>query len=152
MQLHNQPKLVQKRSKRVGRGSGSGKGAHTAGRGQKGQKSRSSVPLWFEGGQLPLSRRLPFIRGKDRFKQLSKQTITVSLGQLASLEAGTKVDKKKLIDMGLISAKEAANHRVKLLATGQINVALDIIGLEASDSAKQKIQKLGGSFSENNND
>lgn len=149
MKLHTLPKTTITKKKRVGRGAGSGKGFHTAGRGQKGQKSRSSVSLWFEGGQLPLSRRLPFLRGKDRFKMVNDAPITINIAQLSQLKTNTVVDKKLLLEMGLISPKEAARQSVKLLAAGEIAVALHIIGLTASQAAKQKIEKAGGKFTDN---
>ncbi|HOI05031.1 MAG TPA: 50S ribosomal protein L15, partial [Candidatus Woesebacteria bacterium] len=74
MSLFNKLEKTSSRSnKRLGRGYGSGKGGHTVGRGQKGQKSRvgSKIPLWFEGGSLPLTQRLPMWRGKGRLKTLN---------------------------------------------------------------------------------
>lgn len=142
--LSNLPKTTTRKNKRVGRGMGSGKGFHTTGRGQKGQKSRSSVSIWFEGGQLPLSKRLPFLRGKDRFK--SQQSVTViNLSQLSSFKSGQTVDKKALADQGIISVKEAAG-RVKLLAKGEIKTALKLKGIQASQSAQEKITQAGGSI------
>ena len=67
MKLHQLTKTTTRSQKRRGRGYGSGVGGHTVGRGAKGQKARSNVSLWFEGGQLPLTKRLPFWRGKSRF-------------------------------------------------------------------------------------
>jgi ribosomal protein L15 len=71
--LSSLTKITTGSKKRLGRGYGSGKGGHTSSRGQKGQKSRvgSKVPLWFEGGALPLSKRIPMWRGKGRFKSMA---------------------------------------------------------------------------------
>src|SRR3989339_1977927 len=87
MKLHEKTKLVARSSKRLGRGYGSGKGGHTSSRGQKGQKSRtgSKVPLWFEGGALPLSKRIPMWRGKGRFKSLQK-TAELTFNDLNKIE------------------------------------------------------------------
>lgn len=144
MNLHTLTKTTTKANKRLGRGGGSGKGFHTASRGQKGQKSRSSVSLWFEGGQLPMSRRLPFIRGKDRFKTLSDETVTINLSRLAKLPKDTVVDRKLLVEVGLVSAKEAANQPIKILSQGQISQPLVISGLKISQAAADKIVKAGG--------
>lgn len=146
MNLNNLPQIKSKKNKRVGRGTGSGKGAHTTGRGQKGQKSRSSVALWFEGGQLPLSKRLPFWKGKDRFKSLSGQVVTVKTSSLSGLKEKTVVDRKLLLDLGLISAKEAANNQIKLLKDGELKVSLTITDIKASASARKQIESVGGKF------
>src|SRR3990167_10335901 len=89
--LHSLPKIAFRGKKRVGRGYGSGKGGHTSGRGQKGQKSRRTIPWSFEGGAIPLSRRLPFLRGKGRLNVLGQKPEVINVGQLESLPAGTKV-------------------------------------------------------------
>lgn len=140
---------------RVGRGNGS-KGTYS-GRGIKGQKSRSGggVPIFFEGGQLPLVKRLPFLRGfKNRFKT------HYSLVNLASLEANFKngdvVDPKSLSEKKLIR-KESDN--VKILGRGEITKKLTISAHAASKSAQEKISKSGSqikfiplSYDKNSND
>lgn len=146
MKLHALPKTTTRKKKRLGRGGGSGKGFHTSTRGQKGQKSRSSVASWFEGGQLPLTKRLPFLRGKDRFKSLSNATIIINLEQLNSFKKGAKVDKQALVKAGLVSEKEAVDNQLKLLGKGELTVALNIVGLAVSKSAQEKIQKAGGTL------
>src|SRR3972149_7088578 len=92
------PKVVKRRSKRVGRGGGSGKGFHTVGRGQKGQKARGSVGILFEGFKVKKSllRRLPFQRGKGKFLAHGKP-IVINLEVLNLLPAGSKVDNDNLV-------------------------------------------------------
>lgn len=147
MKLDSLPKTTTPKKKRLGRGYGSGVGGHTSTRGMKGQKSRSSVADWFEGGQLPLARRLPFLRGKDRFKTVNTQVTPVNLNQLNKFKKDTKVDAKALVDQGIISEKEALNTTIKILGTGDLKVALTLdAAFKVSDNAKSKIEKAGGSI------
>jgi len=124
-------------SKRVGRGMGSGLGK-TCGRGHKGQKSRAGGfhKVGFEGGQMPLYRRLP----KRGFKSLSKQA-EVRLGDLVSL-AGNDIDRIALIKAGLISALA---DTIKVIGTGSIAVAINLRAINATESAKAAIIAAGGS-------
>ncbi len=147
MNLHQLPKISATGKKRLGRGYGSRNGGHTSSRGQKGQKSRSSVPLWFEGGQLPFSRRLPFLRGKDRFKSLKPDTITLNLTQLNRFKAGTRITPEILVKEKLVTLAEAASGQIKLLGQGQLQVSLHVEGIPASASAIDQIKKAGGTYS-----
>ena len=127
-----------KKEKRIGRGEGSGHGG-TSTKGNKGSKSRSGVPVraWFEGGQMPLQRRLP----KYGFTNIFRNPFQiVKLGSLASFE-GAKVDAESLHSAGLISKK---NQPVKILGNGEINKALQIEVHAISSSAKEKVEKAGG--------
>lgn len=144
MKLHALKKTTTSKKKRLGRGYGSGVGGHTSTRGMKGQKARSSVAAWFEGGQLPLSRRLPFLRGKDRFKSLSQPVMTINVGQLNSFKANSKVDVQALVKAGVVSEKEAVCSTIKVLGHGDLTVSLTLVGITASKSAEAKIQKAGG--------
>ncbi len=130
-----------KKIKRVGRGNASGTGT-TAGRGTKGQKSRSGgkVPTWFEGGQMPIYRRLPKRGFKNRFR---KEYVIVNISDLADFESGSVVDRQALKEKGRIPSLDVA---VKLLADGDIAVPLTIKLDKASGSAVVKIEKAGGSF------
>ena len=140
--LNELPKLTDKRLKRVGRGHGSGRGK-TSGRGTKGQKARRSIPLHFEGGALPLTKRLPFLKGKGRNKSLHGKTIAISLDVLNSFQEKAIVDLEALVKHNIISAGEA-KKRVKILGNGNIEKAL-IIKLPVTSSAKDRIEKAGGS-------
>lgn len=119
------PKVVAKRAKRVGRGYGSGKGAHTAGRGQKGQKVRNKVGILFEGYKVKKSliRRLPQLRGKGKFKAQAARVV-VTLTQLEKLPAGTVVDIETLIKHEIVDAKEAKARGVKILGVGKLTKKL----------------------------
>ncbi len=130
--------------KRVGRGDSSGVGTQS-GRGTKGQKSRSGggVRPGFEGGQLPLVKRMPFKRGFHNPFRVSYQVVNV--GILAAVEAGTIVDPAFLKDRRLIRHADAP---VKILGTGVIGVALKFEGVRATANAKQKIEAAGGSLEE----
>jgi large subunit ribosomal protein L15 len=124
-------------SKRVGRGIGSGLGK-TCGRGHKGQSSRSGGyhKVGFEGGQMPLYRRLP----KRGFKSWNLQA-EVRLSDLAAL-AGHDIDRLALIHAGLVSEKA---DRIKVIGTGTISTAINLCGIPATESAKAAILAAGGS-------
>ena len=141
MQLDNLPKHTSRKSKRLGRGYGSGKGGHTASRGQKGQKSRSKIPVWFEGGQLPFIRRLPFIKGKNRFKSLY-ETTPVNLSDLEVFTKGQIVDNESLLKNGVISLRQSKGL-VKILGRGKIEKELTV-KVNTSKQAEEKIKKAGG--------
>jgi len=147
MKLRALPKFVLKRKKRVGRGIGSGKGGHTSSRGQKGQKSRSSVALWFEGGQLPFIRRFPFQRGKGRFKSLKVEVLIVNVGELEKLPAKVKeVTIGSLVEGGLVSSLEASKKTVKLLSGGKLSRPFSV-KVAATKRAIEKIKDAGGTVS-----
>lgn len=138
-----QSKGAKHASKRVGRGAGSGQGT-SAGRGRKGQKSRSSVRPQFEGGQMPLVRRLGHKRGFRNFNRIEFQA--VNLRDLARrFEAGATVDGDSLVAAGLL---DSANSPYKVLASGTIDRALTVTAPRLSEAAKQAITAAGGSFEE----
>lgn len=144
--LENLPKLVARGKKRVGRGYGSGKGGHTSGRGQKGQRSRRTIPWSFEGGALALNRRLPFWRGKGKLQSYRSEPVAVNIGQLETLPDNTTVDKQTLVKIGLVKFQELRRRGVKILARGKLTKKLTITGLSISAPAKAKIEKAGGSI------
>ena len=128
-------------AKRIGRGIGAGQGK-TAGRGQKGQGSRSSVglPVGFEGGQMPLTQRLPKLRGfHNRWR---REYAVVNLGKLARFEAESVVDPDSLAEAGLIPG---AAVPVKLLASGRLRTRLQVRVHRVSAAARQAIEAAGGS-------
>ena len=132
-----------KNRKRIGRGVGSGHGK-TACKGHKGQKARSggSIKPGFEGGQMPMHRRLP----KRGFAPLNKKVFAlVNLCQLEIFEAGSVVDAEALLSSGLISA---ICDGIKVLATGDITHALTIKAHKFSASAREKIMAVGGTIEE----
>lgn len=147
MKLHELISIVRRTKKRVGRGPGSGKGFHTTGRGQKGQKSRGKIPSWFEGGQLPLIRRTPFIKGKTRFGPLKSKPVIVTLTQLNRFPAGSTIDAETILKSYNISPKAVATCGMKLVATGRLDKALKV-KLNMSASAKKAIETAKGSVLE----
>lgn len=128
------------RSKRVGRGISAGQGK-TSGRGQKGQGSRSSVglPIGFEGGQMPLTQRLPKLRGFHN--KWRKEYVVVNLGKLNRFESGTTVDGAALASAGLIAKPTA---RVKVLAAGAVNTPLTLRVHRISKAARLAVEAAGG--------
>lgn len=130
--------------KRLGRGYGSGKGGHTSSRGQKGQNSRSSRPLYFEGTPMrkSLIRRMPMLRGKLRFKSRQDKSLILNLKHLAGLPKDSVVDMKLLLKTGILPM-EAKDLKVKILGDGEIAQALTVT-LPVSKSAAKKIIKAGG--------
>jgi len=132
-----------KQSKRIGRGAGSGHGK-TATKGHKGQKARSggSIKAGFEGGQLPLQRRLP----KRGFTSMNRIEYTlVNIAQLDMFEAGSTVDANALVAKGLI---KSACCNIKILGNGDITKSLNIVATKFSQSAKDKIVAAGGTAEE----
>jgi large subunit ribosomal protein L15 len=132
-----------KNRKRIGRGPGSGHGK-TATKGHKGQKARSggSIKAGFEGGQMPLQRRLP----KRGFTPLDRlEYSVVNLKQLEVFEAGSIVDATALVSKGLI--KNSCNA-VKILGNGDLSKALKVTATKFSQSARDKIIASGGTFEE----
>ncbi len=130
-----------KKRKRVGRGVGSGMGS-TSTRGNKGHNSRSGggVRPGFEGGQMPLHRRLP----KRGFKSISKKVISVvNINALDRFEAGSTVDIKALREAGLVKGRVDG---VKILGTGDIKKSLSLKNCLVSKSARAKIESVGGNI------
>jgi len=132
-----------KNRKRIGRGTGSGHGK-TATKGHKGQKARSggSIKAGFEGGQMPLQRRLP----KRGFTPLDRiEYALVNLSQLDVFEAGAIVDIIALVDKGIVKSTRSA---VKVLANGELTKNLKITANKFSQAAKDKIIAVGGTVEE----
>ncbi len=139
--LHSLPAATTKSKRRVGRGIGSTKGGHTSGRGTKGQLARqgAKVPLWFEGGQLPLIKRMPMLRGKGKLKAMTN-TIAVTLTDLErSQSAVITVESLKLEKV--IPAKAS---KVKVIASGAISKKITLKGIAITDSARVQVEKVGG--------
>tara|TARA_Y100000590_G_scaffold452875_1_gene596846 strand:+ start:264 stop:719 length:456 start_codon:yes stop_codon:yes gene_type:complete len=131
---------------RVGRGIGSGKGK-TSGRGVKGQKSRSGVAIKsFEGGQMPLFRRLP----KRGFNPLKKEKIAkINLNKIQLLLDNKTIDSDKELNIELLKKVKIINKnysKFKILGTGNIKIKLNVEANFISKSAKEKIEKIGGSI------
>lgn len=138
--LHPAPGSTHKK-KRIGRGPGSGTGK-TAGKGHKGQKSRSgySSKRGFEGGQMPLQRRLPKRGFTNIFK---KEWLEISLAKIEeNFSAGDVVTPELLHERGLI---KKAKHDLVILGTGEVSKSLSISAHRFTKTAKEKIEKAGGS-------
>jgi large subunit ribosomal protein L15 len=145
MELSRLPKTTTRKKKRPGRGYGSGKGGHTAGRGQKGQKTRNKIGLTFTGTKIKKSlfKRLPLRRGKSKFNPLKPQPLVVNLKFLNSLKSKTEVTIESLSQTGIVDLKQAQKYGVKILGSGDISVPL-VIKLPISKSAATKVEKAGG--------
>jgi large subunit ribosomal protein L15 len=146
MQLNNLTKINKKKI-RVGRGIGSGKGK-TSSRGHKGQKSRSGVAIKsFEGGQMPLYRRLP----KRGFKSLNKNiTAILNLSKIQNILDKSKNNIKNTLDLKILKEKKLVNKKftkLKILGTGEIKKNLEISAHFVSKQALSKIEKAGGKIS-----
>ena len=146
MQLNSLTKINKKKT-RVGRGIGSGKGK-TSSRGHKGQKSRSGVSIKsFEGGQMPLYRRLP----KRGFKSLNKNsTAILNLSKIQSMIDKPQNEIKTNLDLKILKEKKLINKKflkLKILGTGEIKKNIEISAHFASKQALSKIEKAGGKIS-----
>ena len=128
-----------KASKRIGRGHGSGQGK-TAGKGHKGQKARSggSIRAGFEGGQMPLQRRIP----KRGFNNIfAKKIVAINVAALEAFDNGAEVTAAALIEKGIIKNEYEG---VKILGNGSLTKKLTVKVSAFSESAKQKIEAVGG--------
>ena len=144
MLLASLPKSTKTSKKRLGRGYGSGVGGHTVGRGQKGQKTRGTMPVWFEGGQLPIIRRTPYIKGKHRFQSITSQPIAINLDFLNKFDENTVVDAALLTKDLKLNEKES-KRGFKIVATGKLEKPLQIAIL-ATPGAIKLIEKAKGSY------
>ena len=135
------PKGSRASRKRVGRGPGSGLGK-TSGRGQKGQKSRSGagVGRGFEGGQMPVQRRMPKRGFKNPFR---KEYNAVNINKLEAFDTGAVVDLEALMTLGIV---KKPMDGVKILGSGELTKKLTVKADAASKSAIEKIEKAGGTF------
>ena len=136
-----------KSKKRICRGIGSGKGK-TSSRGHKGQKSRSGVSIKsFEGGQMPLYRRLP----KRGFKKIKKQfTAILNLAKIQNMIDKKENNLKNILDLKILKEKKLINKKyskLKILGTGEIKNNIEIIANYASKQALEKVSKAGGKLS-----
>jgi large subunit ribosomal protein L15 len=142
MKLHDlaPPAGAHRKRRRIGRGLGSGRGT-TAGKGTKGQKARSGggVSPKFEGGQLPLVKKLPYRRGFNNINRVEYQA--VNLQDLKAFAAGSEVSLEALIGAGLIKNER---ERVKILGTGDLDRPLTVTAHRFSASAREKIEAAGG--------
>lgn len=140
MNTWNLPSLVTKSKRRIGRGHGSGR-VKTSGRGTKGQNARKYVKIGFEGGQLPLTRRLPLLRGKLRNKGTSPKPRVIAVSLLNGMKSGTKVTREVLIKEGIISPRV---QHVKLVGDDQkLTVSLTVM-VPCTAKAKNMIEQAGG--------
>jgi large subunit ribosomal protein L15 len=127
-----------RKRKRVGRGRASGKGK-TSGRGMKGQKARGQTRIGFEGGQMPLQRRVPKLRG---FKPRNKKFYTlINVEALDAFAEGEVVTPQRFQEKGLI---KKLDEQIKVLGRGELNKPLTVRAHAFSESAKQKIEGAGG--------
>ena len=138
--------IISRSQKRVGRGYGSGKGGHTATRGMKGQKSRSGgkVPLWFEGGQLPLIKRMPMLRGKGKLKPVQPGA-EVSVQDINRMQAET-------ITLDTLKLERIIKQRVrsaKIVGTGEVTRKVTVQGVSLTAGAKKAIEAAGGTIKDN---
>jgi large subunit ribosomal protein L15 len=133
----NLPKVVTRRSKRVGRGGGSGKGFHTTGRGQKGQKARGKVHILFEGVKTKKSllHRLPHLRGKTKFKSWTKKA-TITTSQLNVFDDGQEITLASLKEKGLVRPNV---KKVKIAFNGNTEKKL-IINVPATQTAAKHLK------------
>jgi large subunit ribosomal protein L15 len=141
MRLHDlKPAPGAKRArKRVGRGN-AGKGGKTAGRGQKGQRARNTVHPWFEGGQMPLQRRLPKWGGFTSRNRIEYAVVNVAKLE-ETFDAGATITPQDMVAKGLVRKKQ----KVKVLAQGEISKALNVKAHRFSKVAREKIEAAGGS-------
>lgn len=146
MNLSNLKKIKgnKKQRKRRGRGYGSGIGGHTTGTGTKGQNSRAgnSKPFAFEGGQVPLYKKLPKIGG---FKNPAKKdVVAVTINKFNVFKEGSEITPKNLVEKGILN--KLPKHGVKILNTGTLGKKLTFKGFLVSKGAKEQIEQVGGSL------
>lgn len=141
--LNKLEKTTTKKKKRLGRGYGSGKGGHTTNRGMKGQKSRvgSKIPLWFEGGQLPLIRRIPMLRGKGRFKQV-RPVAEITFSDINKFDFD-------VLSLDTLKANRIIDSRfeqAKIIKSGKLKKKITVKGIKVTAGAAKVIKDLGGTI------
>lgn len=141
--LSKLPASTDKRKRRIGRGHGSGR-VKTSGRGTKGQNARGTMKPGFEGGQLPIIKRLPLLRGKGKNKSLRLKTFPIPVERLNVLPKGAEVTVDTLRTFHIIGMSVAS---VKVLGGGKLETKLSV-RVPCSASAKQAIEKAGGTVLE----
>ena len=147
MELFNIKKLNNdKKSKRVGRGRGSGKGGHTVGRGQKGQKARKSAKpnLGFEGGQSPLYKKLPRIGGFKRPYVIKSKPLSIGLDIFNKFKDGEEVTPTLLVEKKIL--KKVSPGGVKILSKGELKKKVVFKDFIYSEKAKEKIENFGATI------
>ncbi len=140
--LNKLPKITDSKKRTIGRGHGSGRGK-TAGRGTKGQKARGKIKQTFEGGALPLIKRLPFMRGKGRNKSFRKKALVINVKVLNLLPKDSVVDVDFLVKHKIVEKDEALIFGVKILGEGELKIPLTV-KLPVSKGAREKIEKAKG--------
>lgn len=143
-------KVTKRPKKRLGRGYGSGKGGHTSGRGQKGQKSRGRIGVLFEGVKVKKSllKKLPFQKGKGKHSAKDKPII-INLSVIDLLPADKIVDLGLLVKKGIVDKSDAEKFGVKILGDGKLTKKFTI-SLPISKSAAKKVEKAGGKIVDRN--
>ncbi|PAU92688.1 50S ribosomal protein L15 [Aliifodinibius salipaludis] len=145
------PEPNKKKAKRIGRGQGSGRGGHTVGKGHNGQRSRSGFKekFWFEGGQMPLQRKVPKWGFNNKFR---KEYVAVNTGTIQLFVEHGKLEENITLEDLRNAGLAGKNDLVKLLGDGDIEASIDIEVHNASKSAQEKVEEAGGSitFVENN--
>jgi len=151
MQLNEFKSDNKKSKKRIGRGIGSGTGK-TSGKGHKGQKARSGVAIkGFEGGQMPIHRRLPKRGFKNIFR---KEYVTINLGVIQNLINEKKIVQEKPLDLETllkVGLLKKNNNNIKILAKGDFKSKVKFVGFNFSKNAKIIVEKNGGTFENLNN-
>ena len=147
MKLNSLNLIKKKSKKRLGRGIGSTKGK-TCGRGHKGQKSRSGVAIKsFEGGQMPLYRRLPKRGFKSFNNQVKKSVAIINLSKIQEFLKKKKISPNSKLNLSTLQKSQLVNKKyskLKLLGSGDVREKFDIETNFISKSAKEKVEKLGG--------
>ncbi len=146
MYLENIPKRKKRvgKAKRLGRGYGSGVGGHTSTRGMKGQKSRAGHKslVFFEGGNVPFFRRMPKTKGFSKPNKIEATAINLNTLE-ENFKAGELVTVDSLKEKALIAKRTVS---VKILGSGEISKKIVIEGIPASQTAKEKVEKAGGTI------
>ncbi len=146
MKLHNLKPAAgsTKTKRRLGRGVGSGLGGHSSTRGNKGQKAHGNIPAWFEGGQMPLQRRLPKFGFTNPFRVEYRGVNLSRLQQLidaGAIDASEAVTPEVLVRVSVVGK----NEKVKILGGGELTSALTVHAHGFSATAREAIEKAGGS-------
>ena len=146
MKLHNLKPAAgsTKTKRRLGRGVGSGLGGHSSTRGNKGQKAHGNIPAWFEGGQMPLQRRLPKFGFTNPFRVEYRG---VNLSRLQQLVDEGAIDATQAVTPEVLASVSVVrkNEKVKILGGGELTSALTVHAHGFSGSAREAIEKAGGS-------